>query len=184
MSVAHVPDQIKLIDTNPDLKKNVLWSTRLSSQQLRLNLLTQNTIWYVFNFIIITTLTVVSNYKPDIRIPTFWPFTSQTFSFEENKVFSVLNIVAPIILSMGLLSLLLLWFTELRHQDREVVKKGTTELLRTGKTDETDAEIKKQDSQNDKSDGSTKPAPLIAGWIHEKTDDDQWHRKEVNYCRY
>merc|ERR1712106_1116868 len=86
VSVAHIPEDIKLIDTNPDSKKNILWSTRLSSRQLRFNLLFQNFFWFIFNFIIIVTLTLVSYIEPDIRIPTFWPFTTQTYSFRENKV--------------------------------------------------------------------------------------------------
>ena len=37
VTVAHVPEYVKLIDTDPDIKKNVLWSTRLTTKKLKIN---------------------------------------------------------------------------------------------------------------------------------------------------
>lgn len=124
VSVAHIPEDIKLIDTNPDSKKNILWATRLTSRQLRFNLLIQNLFWFAFNFIIIVSLTVVSYIEPDIRIPTFWPFTTQTYSFRENKVFRILYIIGPILLLAGLISQVLLWTFEFKTEDKEKIKKS------------------------------------------------------------
>jgi len=122
VSVAHIPEDIKLVDTHPDSKKNILWATRLTSKQLRFNLLFQNFVWFAFNFIIIVTLTVVSYLEPDIRIPTFWPFTTQTYSFRENKVFRILYIVGPVLLIIGLISQVLLWMFECKTEDKEEIK--------------------------------------------------------------
>ena len=47
----------------------------------------------------------------DIQIPYFWPFTDKTILFHENKVFGVLHIIVPILLSVGVLSQLLVWLS-------------------------------------------------------------------------
>ena len=117
VSVAHIPEQIKLIDTNPDSKKNVLWATRLSSRQLRQNLLFQNMIWFILNVTIMVTLWLLSCDNignPNTEIPLFWPFTTKTYTFKDNKVFSILQYVVPTLLSTGLVSQMLLWLFEER----------------------------------------------------------------------
>ena len=115
VSVAHIPEQIKLIDTHPDSTRNTLYTTRLTTRQLRYNLLFQNMIWFLFNVIILSTMWIMSCDSignPDLEIPLFWPFTEKTYTLKENKVFSILQFIIPILLSVGLLSQLLLWLFE------------------------------------------------------------------------
>ena len=115
VSVAHIPEQIKLIDTHPDSTKNTLYTTRLTTRQLRYNLLFQNMIWFLFNVVILSTMWIMSCDSignPDLEIPLFWPFTEKTYTLKENKVFSILQFIIPILLSVGLLSQLLLWLFE------------------------------------------------------------------------
>jgi len=124
VSVAHIPEEVKLIDTNPDSTKNILSVTRLTPRQLRFNLLFQNTIWFILNCTVIVTLSIVSFLRPDTEISIFWPFITKTYSFKENKVFSVLHIVAPVILIIGLISQVILWIYEFSKRDKEKVKKA------------------------------------------------------------
>jgi len=126
VTVAHIPEYVKLIDTDPDIKKNVLWSTRLTSKKLKINLVFQNLVWFLFNTIIISTLWIVSRYSSqDTKIQLFWPFTpNTTYTFSENKVFGVLNIVAPIILIIGAISqIIILCFEDTKVIDVKTVKK-------------------------------------------------------------
>jgi hypothetical protein len=176
VSVAHIPEDIKLIDTNPDSKKNILWSTRLTSRQLRFNLLFQNFIWFISNFIIIVTLTIVSSFEPDIRIPTFWPFTTDhTYSFKENKVYRILYIVAPVLLLTGLTSQVLLWMFEFKTEDKETLKKN----IGLNKKDAVDG---LRQLSTDSEDHTCTADVLYDGWRHDKRhcegchDDSHWHR--------
>jgi len=124
VSVAHIPEEVKLIDTDPDSTKNILYATRLTPRQLRFNLLFQNTIWFVINFTVIVTLSIVSYLKPDSEISIFWPFITKTYSFQENKVFRVLYIIAPVILLIGLISQVILWNYDFSKSDKEKVRKA------------------------------------------------------------
>ena len=47
----------------------------------------------------------------DLEIPYFWPFTVSTYTFQENPVFSILHIIVPILLSVGVLSQFLMWLS-------------------------------------------------------------------------
>ena len=127
VTVAHVPEYVKLIDTDPDIKKNVLWSTRLTTKKLKINLVFQNFFWFLFNTIIISTLWIVSTYSsPDTQIPLFWPFTpNDTYTFGDNKVFKVLHIIAPIIIIIGTISQIII----LCFEENEVVVKKLQKVL-------------------------------------------------------
>ena len=116
ITMAHVPEYVKLIDTDPDMKKNVLWSTKLSSRQLRINLRLQNLFWFLFNVTIISCVWITSKYI-DKNAPfyVFWPFTpANTYHFHDNKVFRVIHYVAPVIIILGTISQIIIWFTEER----------------------------------------------------------------------
>jgi len=177
VSVAHIPEDIKLIDTNPDSKKNILWSTRLTSRQLRFNLLFQNLIWFISNFVIIVTLTIVSTMEPDIRIPTFWPFTTNhTYSFKENKVYRILYIIGPVLLLTGLLSQILLWMFEFKTEDKEQLKQNI------GIKKKKDAVDGLRQVSTDTTDHTCTADVLYDGWRHDKAhcegchDGGLWHR--------
>ena len=115
ISVAHVQEEIKLINTDPDVTKNILFSTRLTSKQLRANLRFQNMVWFLLNSLIIITMTVFSVTHPDSELHLFWPFTPyNTYTFQENKVFRILKYIAPILISIGLLSQVIIWWFEER----------------------------------------------------------------------
>ena len=85
VSVAHIPEDIKLIDTNWNCTKNILWATRLTPRQIKSNLMFQNALWFLFNCSVIITLLVVSFAKPDAGIPTFWPFILTQYPFVSHK---------------------------------------------------------------------------------------------------
>ena len=145
VTVAHIPEHVKLIDTDPDIRKNVLWSTKLNPAKLRINLRFQNGFWFLFNSIIITTLWIVSSYSSeDTQIPLFWPFTpDNTYTFKDNKVFRVLNYVAPIILIVGLISQIILWCFEERpliNIKRVLSNEGIQHQPQSYDSDEVDAQ--------------------------------------------
>ena len=101
VTVAHIPEEIKLIDTDIDIRKNILWSTRLTGKQIQRNLRFQNGVWFVFNYVVIISMWIFSSTSDhsNTEIQVFWPFTpGTTYSLNDNKVFRVLNYVAPIIL--------------------------------------------------------------------------------------
>jgi len=179
VSVAHIPQEVKMIDTNPDSKKNILWATRLTSRQLRFNLLFQNLFWFAFNFIIITSLTIVSYLSPKTSIQTFWPFSTQSYSLEENKVFRVLYIIAPILLLIGLISQVLLWRFEFKKEDKEKLKQN----IGIHKKDVTDG-MRQISSESEDYDPSKGADISFDGWRHDSNNcpgcDDEnvssWHR--------
>ena len=109
VSVAHIPEDIKLIDTHINCKNNILWSTRLTPRQRNVNLFFQNFIWFIFNFSVIVGLLAISHFRPQTEVPTFWPFILKTSPFDENKIFRVLWIISSVILFLGFLSLVLAW---------------------------------------------------------------------------
>jgi len=155
VSVAHIPEQIKLIDTHLDSTKNVLYTTRLTTRQLRFNLLFQNMIWFLFNVTVMVTLWIMSCEgigKPDLEIPVFWPFTEKTYTLKENKVFSILQFIIPILLSVGLLSQMLLWLFE--------EKEFLNEILSPGSPGEISTQVSKEE---DSVDGGP---PQVPGWTY------------------
>eukprot|EP00092_Neocalanus_flemingeri_P029718 GFUD01032266.1.p1 GENE.GFUD01032266.1~~GFUD01032266.1.p1 ORF type:complete len:659 (-),score=121.63 GFUD01032266.1:313-2289(-) len=160
ISVAHIPQEVKLIDTKPDSKNNILWTTRLSSRQLRFNLLFQNFVWFIINSIIIITLTIVNYLEPETEISTFWPFISKTYSFKENKVFRVLYIIAPILLLVGLISQVLLWRFEFKKKDKQKVRQA----ILMHKKDATDG-LRQLSAESD-CDPSMAADIVFDGWRH------------------
>ena len=126
ITVAHVPEYVKLIDTDPDMKKNVLWSTKLSNRQLRINLRLQNLFWFLFNVTIISCVWITSKYI-DKNAPFYvlWPFTpGNTFHFHDNKVFKVIHYVAPVIIILGTISQIIIWFFEERPIKIKTLSRG------------------------------------------------------------
>ena len=58
LSVAHIEDVVKLIDTKANPADNILWALKLRSRDLRRNLLFQNWFWFFFNSVIMITFFV------------------------------------------------------------------------------------------------------------------------------
>ena len=107
LSVAHIEDVVKLIDTKANPADNILWALKLRSRDLRRNLLFQNWFWFFFNGVVISTIWIMG----DRQFPYFWPFTDSTYTFREMKVFSILPIIASTLLIVGLLSQFLVWLS-------------------------------------------------------------------------
>eukprot|EP00092_Neocalanus_flemingeri_P072724 GFUD01089589.1.p1 GENE.GFUD01089589.1~~GFUD01089589.1.p1 ORF type:complete len:607 (+),score=82.28 GFUD01089589.1:254-1822(+) len=165
VSVAHIPQEVKLIDAKLDSRKNILWATKLTSRQLRYNLLFQNTLWFTFNFIIIATLTILSYLKPAEQISIFWPFIPKTFSFGENKVYRVLHIITPVLLLAGLFSQILLWTMELKGRDKDKIR-NSIGMNKKGPTDG----LKQLSLESDDYDPSEGPHIVIDGWQHDPVE--------------
>ena len=120
VSVAHIQEEVKMIKTNPDSKKNILWVTKLTDIQLKANMWFQNIMWFLVNSLIIITLTVFAEFNPDTKVPLFWPFFNLgDYTFTSNKVFGGLFIIAPTIVCLGVISLFLLYFKEFKPDDRK-----------------------------------------------------------------
>ena len=103
-------------------------STRLTKRQQMANMWFQNVLWFSINSLVIVGLTTISKTNPTMEFATFWPFTTTTFSFVDNKVFKVIHLIMTIMIMMmiimmlkvidfiasviivtGLVSLVLLW---------------------------------------------------------------------------
>ena len=107
-SVAHIQETVKLVWTGLNSKENILWISRLSDCQLKRNMWCQNLIWFTFNCVTISVLWFVStNYKVT-NLSILWPFFEKSFSFGDVKVVRSLHIVVPLIIALGVISLLLL----------------------------------------------------------------------------
>ena len=124
VSVAHIQEEVRLINTNPDSKKNILYATRLTHIQLKANMWFQNIIWFLLNSVIIITLTVVAEYMEDTKVPLFWPFNyfgSYTFTtcYTSTSCYHGLTTITPAIVCLGVISLILLFFKEFKPDDRE-----------------------------------------------------------------
>ena len=175
ITVAHIPEYVKLIDTDPDMKKNVLWSTKLSSGQLRTNLRLQNLFWFLFNTIIISCVWIAAEYMDQkTEFYVFWPFTpNDTYRLEDNKVFKVIQYVAPIIIIIGTISQIIIWFFEERPiKIKDVVKMNLHPFSQQNSTST------ERDTVDSAEPGET---PLTyEGWTHVSTltydDKSKWHK--------
>jgi len=107
-SVAHIQETVKLVWTGLDSTENILWISRLTDAQLKMNMWCQNLIWFTFNCVTIVTLWIISDKYTNTELSILWPFFQKSFSFEEVKVVGVLHIVVPLIITLGVVSLLLL----------------------------------------------------------------------------
>jgi len=107
-SVAHIQETVKLVWTGLNSKENILWISRLSDSQLKMNMWCQNLIWFTFNYVTLVTLWVVSTKYPTTELSILWPFFAKSFLFKEVKVVRFLHMVVPFVLALGVISLLLL----------------------------------------------------------------------------
>ena len=95
---------VKIINTKANPADNILLAQKLRARDLRRNLLFQNWFWFFFNASVMITCIVLKS----CHFPDFWPFTDSTST---SPVFSILHIIVPILLSVGLLSQFLLWLS-------------------------------------------------------------------------
>ena len=115
-SVAHIQETVKLVWAGVNSKENILWISRLSDAQLKMNMWCQNLIWFTFNCVTLVTLWAVSasdKYR-ETRLSIMWPFFEKSFRFEDVKVVGVLHVVVPLIIALGVISLLLLLTMDLK----------------------------------------------------------------------
>jgi len=120
VSVAHIQEEVKIIKTHPDSKKNILFVTKLTDIQLKANMWFQNIMWFLVNTLIIITLTVFAEYNKETQVPKFWPFLELgDYTFTSNKVFGGLLYITPTIVCLGIISLILLFFKEFKPDDRK-----------------------------------------------------------------
>ena len=182
VSIAHIPEEVKMIHAKANSNKNTMWATRLTDFQMKANMWFQNIIWFVLNSVIIITLTVVAELKTDAEFPTFWPFFPETVSFKDNKVFGGLKIIAPVILIAGLISLILLWNMDFKRTDRKEINRGIKSAIAIKTKDAVDNA--KRSSVTSCEDFKTGE---FAGWRHQVSDcpaciseEDEpgptWHR--------
>ena len=64
------------------------------------------------------TVTVFAHLFQETQIPQFWPFPTETYSFKSNKGFGSLIIITPVIVFLGVISLILLLFKEFEPEQR------------------------------------------------------------------
>ena len=179
VSVAHISEDIKLVDTKPNIKDNILWSTKLTSKEIRWNLRFQNGLWFLFNYFIIITIWVFTHYADkNTEIPLLWPFTpNNTYTLQENKVFSVLDIVAPIVLILGLATQIIIWFFE----ERPIKIENHLSINRSLAHQMTWTDVL------DVVDAGCQPPVTYDGWQHVPrdqcegcTDPGKWHKHIYN----
>ena len=177
VTVAHIKEDIVLIDTKADPRKNILWSTLLTPMQIRTNLRFQNGVWFVFNYVVIISMWIFSistSDHADTEIQSFWPFTpGNTYCLNDNKVFRVLNYVAPIILVIGLLSQIIIWVFETNQPKKTRTKDKSLKIQLTEYED---------DDVLDAVDAAEVKNYRIEGWRHAEDDcpgcrsQGSWHR--------
>ena len=151
-SVAHIQETVKLVWAGVNSKENILWISRLSDAQLKMNMWCQNLIWFTFNCVTLVTLWVVSG-SDEYRtkpLSIMWPFFEKSFTFEEVKVVGVLHIVVPLVIALGGISLLLLLTLDLKTVSTK------------------DSLISWMES--------------YPSWTHVKECKDGWHKFESNNC--
>ena len=151
-SVAHIQETVKLVWAGVDSKENILYISRLSDAQLKMNMWCQNLIWFTFNCVTLVTLWVVSGSveyrtKP---LSIMWPFFDKSFTFEKVKVVEHLSTVVPLVIALGGISLLLLLTLDLKTVSTK------------------DSLISWMES--------------YPSWTHVKECKDGWHKFESNNC--
>ena len=151
-SYTHIPDWIKLIEA----KKNILWVRKLSECQLHKNILFQNTIWFVFNTTILSGIWISCRHFQSHEWQLFWPFTpGNTYRWKDEKIFKLIDIVVPLMISVGVLLMVLVIYEESDGLTTE------REPLRV----------------------SPDSLPIYPGWRHSDCSDcpeDGWHRYSVD----
>ena len=151
-SVGLIQETMKLVWARVNSKKNILFISRLSDAQLKMNMWCQNLIWFTFNCVTLVTLWAVSaseKYR-ETRLPIMWPFFEKSFTFEEVKVVGVLHIVVPLVIALGGISLLLLLTLDLKTVSTK------------------DSLISWMEN--------------YPSWTHVKECQDGWHKFESNNC--
>ena len=102
VTVTFLPPYTKIIGTDRDTGKTVLWSCRLSSREIQTNLWFHNMMWFVFNTVIISSVLLTEHLMENKKeIQVFWPFTpSHTYkiSNEDLNMFNLRWISLAIIL--------------------------------------------------------------------------------------
>ena len=102
VTVTFLPPYTKIIGTDRDTGKTVLWSCRLTSREIQTNLWFHNMMWFVFNTVIISSVLVTEHLMENKKeIQVFWPFTpSHTYkiSNEDLNMFNLRWISLAIIL--------------------------------------------------------------------------------------
>ena len=113
LSYTHIPDWIKLIEARKNPANNVLWVKKLSERQLHRNILFQNTIWFTFNTAILSSIWISCRHFQNHEWQLFWPFTpGNTFQWKDEKIYKLINIVVPLIISVGVLLMALVIYEE------------------------------------------------------------------------
>ena len=167
-STAHIQTEIKQIDTKQNPINNILWLTNLSNRKVRRNNIFQNMIWFIFNTITLSVILIVSRTTDQLELQMFWPFTPQhRYYFARENVASLLNIIIPIMLALGLIIQIWLLYEE---------RKGWNQ---NGKNEEVE-EYKEM-----------KHPPPYRGWIHDQSkcpgcssNESHWHRFIVDQTQF
>jgi hypothetical protein len=186
VSIPHIDEEIKIIKTFPDASKNTLYVHKLTNFQRNANMWFQNILWFTVNSIIIIAITIMAEMKDDAEFSEFWPFLSTTVSFNDNKVFRGLYIIAPIILTAGLISLVLLWMCEFHAADRDEINNQVKNAVGIAHPQRTKSESSHRGSQysQEETDGAGRMASTKAG----RQDSEQlsaypgWSH-ETNSCQ-
>lgn len=109
VSIGKIPGQIKMVKANIGEKRHKTRAKKLTTRNQMENIIFQNILWLIINSIMLITLTILANTKPDITLWTFFPFTpSSKYTLDSMPIIKYCHILTPVILSSGLISLILI----------------------------------------------------------------------------
>ena len=150
---------MKVIEARKNPKNNILWVKKLSARQIHQNIIFQNTFWFIFNVVILSGILILSLHYESYEWQTFWPFTppsssrpTNTYKWEEEKVFKLIQCLIPILIFVGVLLMVYTIFEEWPGLAREKKMASQVEDI----------------------------LPTYPGWTHSQCDDDGWHKYTVD----
>ena len=105
ITVPEIVEEVKLLKTFPPSKKT-LWATILTPSEIKINLWFHNIVWFLVNSTIMITVTL----KP----------------MDDMKLNAALPMITPVLISIGVISLLLLFAYEIRSIDQDTFIRSTS----------------------------------------------------------
>merc|ERR1712130_448628 len=98
-----------MVKANIGEKRHKTRSKTMTSRHRIENIIFQNILWLSINSVTLITLTILTNTHPDLTLWTFFPFTpTSMYTLNSMPITRFCNILTPVILSAGILSLILI----------------------------------------------------------------------------
>jgi len=111
VSIGKIPHQVKMVKANIGEKRHKTREKKITSRHQMENIIFQNVLWLTINSVTLITLTILTNVQPGLTLWTFFPFTpSSKYTLDSMPIIKFCNILTPVILSSGFLSLILILF--------------------------------------------------------------------------